>query len=183
MGLTSLLDLRYLIPRVLLWAALFAVALTDGIKHRFVKRRGYQLQRGILASVGLYVVQANLLHHQRPVYCALLPVGPSRALRDRLEAHPLAAQRRLYVVQDVLLLSYSVYSSDGVADGLYKAYIVLTDLADSVFIGLLLLIAAGFCITRDTLGPYKLKVLLIPSIYFATTLVRLSPACLLETSS
>ncbi|BDA47005.1 hypothetical protein COCOBI_09-4600 [Coccomyxa sp. Obi] len=129
--LNLLLDVKYLIPRVVIWVLLFAAALTDTIRHRHVKRRGHQLQRGVLF-----------------VICA-------------------------FIVQDILLLAYAAQKSaeDPHTQRIYLAYIFFTDFADSSFIALLLLIAAGYCITRDNLGPYKQKVLYIPAVYLFTTLV------------
>lgn len=51
----------YLIPKVIAWVALFSVALFDAVKHRRIKRRGWQLQRALVAVVGGYVVQDVLL--------------------------------------------------------------------------------------------------------------------------
>ena len=50
--LNLLLDIHYLIPRLIIWALLFGLALTDAIRHRHVKRRGHQLQRGVLLVIG-----------------------------------------------------------------------------------------------------------------------------------
>ena len=57
----KILNLPYLIPRVFIWVLLFSVALFDALKHRQVKRRGSQLQRGLIAVVFAYVVQDVLL--------------------------------------------------------------------------------------------------------------------------
>lgn len=59
--LNLLLDIKYLIPRVILWIALFVAALSDTIRHRNVKRRGHQLQRGVLFVIGAFIVQDILL--------------------------------------------------------------------------------------------------------------------------
>ena len=40
---------------------LFLVALADTIRHRHVKRRGHQLQRGVLFVIGAFIVQDVLL--------------------------------------------------------------------------------------------------------------------------
>lgn len=56
-----MLNLSYLVPRVCGWTLLLAVALFDALKHRQVKRRGSQLQRGLIAVVFAYVVQDILL--------------------------------------------------------------------------------------------------------------------------
>lgn len=124
-------SLAYLIPRLLIWLALFGLATTDGILHRHIKKRGWQLHRGICLVIGAFVVQ------------------------------------------DVLLLTYSIGSRSGLGtiDGVCKAFIFFSDLADSLFIVLLMAIAAGYCITRDNLGPYKVKVLVIPTVYLVTTMV------------
>ena len=45
-------DLRYVVPRFVLYLALFIGAATDAIIHRHVKRRGYQLQRFVTITVG-----------------------------------------------------------------------------------------------------------------------------------
>lgn len=78
----------------------------------------------------------------------------------------------LFAVQDVLLLVYSLTGgSERGTSVIFSIYIFFTDLADSSFNALLLVVAAGFCITRDDLGPYKLKCTLIPTVYFVTILV------------
>ncbi|KAK9800811.1 hypothetical protein WJX73_009927 [Symbiochloris irregularis] len=119
------------IVSVIAWVALFSVALFDAVKHRRVKRRGWQLQRALVAVVGGYVVQ------------------------------------------DVLLLAFvAVNNRNGSgAPAVCGTYVFFTDFADTAMIALLLTIAAGFCITRDTLGPYKRKVVLIPVVYITTTLL------------
>ena len=59
--LNLLLDIHYLIPRLIIWALLFGLALTDAVRHRHVKRRGHQLQRGVLLVIGAFIVQDVLL--------------------------------------------------------------------------------------------------------------------------
>lgn len=59
--LNLLLDIHYLIPRVIIWVLLFAAAVTDTIRHRHVKRRGHQLQRGVLFVICAFIVQDILL--------------------------------------------------------------------------------------------------------------------------
>ena len=89
MGLTDVTDLAYLVPRcaifsrpwhstdnaprafeadlhaiccrVVAWILLWLVALFDAVRHRQTKRRGYQLQRGIVICLFAYVVQDVLL--------------------------------------------------------------------------------------------------------------------------
>ncbi|KAA6425595.1 MAG: hypothetical protein FRX49_04492 [Trebouxia sp. A1-2] len=87
-------SLAYLIPRLLVWLALFGLATADGVLHRHIKKRGWQLHRGILLVIGAYVVQ------------------------------------------DVLLLTYSIgaRSNLGTIDDVCKAFIFFADLADSLFI-------------------------------------------------
>ena len=87
-------SLAYLIPRLLVWLALFGLATADGVLHRHIKKRGWQLHRGILLVIGAYVIQ------------------------------------------DILLLTYSVgaRSNLGTIDDVCKAFIFFADLADSLFI-------------------------------------------------
>ena len=59
--LNLLLDQKYLVPRVVFWIVLFLAALTDTIRHRHVKRRGHQLQRGVLFVIGAFIIQDVLL--------------------------------------------------------------------------------------------------------------------------
>ncbi|KAK9819921.1 hypothetical protein WJX72_003958 [[Myrmecia] bisecta] len=124
------LDETYLVPRLVGWVMLLAVAVADGCLHRNVRVKGWQLHRGVTLVIAAYVVQ------------------------------------------DVLLTTYTFAAKhpSSFSSGVFEAYIFFTDLADSLFIGLLLLIAAGYCITRDNLGPYRSKVLGIPIVYFVTTL-------------
>ena len=92
--LTYYESLAYLIPRLLVWLALFGLATADGVLHRHIKKRGWQLHRGILLVIGAYVVQ------------------------------------------DVLLLTYSIgaRSDLGTVDDVCKAFIFFADLADSLLI-------------------------------------------------
>ena len=57
----KIVTLHYLIPKVCAWLLLLAAALFDAIRHRHVKRRGWQLQRALVAVVLCYVVQDILL--------------------------------------------------------------------------------------------------------------------------
>ena len=50
MGTQIWISLRYLIPRVLGWVVLFSLALWDTLRHRTLKKRGWQLNRAILVS-------------------------------------------------------------------------------------------------------------------------------------
>ena len=50
MGTQIWISLEYLIPRVLAWVTLFALALWDTLRHRNLKVRGWQLNRAILVS-------------------------------------------------------------------------------------------------------------------------------------
>ena len=59
--LNLFLSVPYLAVRVVVWLLLFLVALTDTIRHRHVKRRGHQLQRGVLFVIGAFIVQDILL--------------------------------------------------------------------------------------------------------------------------
>ena len=92
--LTQYESLAYLIPRLLIWLALFGLATADGVLHRHIKQRGWQLHRGILLVIGAYVIQ------------------------------------------DVLLLTYSIgaRSNLGTVDDVCKAFIFFANLADSLFI-------------------------------------------------
>ena len=92
--LISYESLAYLIPRLLVWLAMFALATTDGVLHRHIKRRGWQLHRGICVVIGAFVLQ------------------------------------------DILLLSYSIGAKTGLSsiDNVCKSFIFFADLADSLFI-------------------------------------------------
>ena len=50
MGTQIWISLAYLIPRVLGWVVLFSLALWDTLRHRTLKKRGWQLNRAILVS-------------------------------------------------------------------------------------------------------------------------------------
>ena len=50
MGTQIWISLGYLIPRVLGWMVLFSLALWDTLRHRTLKKRGWQLNRAILVS-------------------------------------------------------------------------------------------------------------------------------------
>ena len=87
-------SLAYLIPRFLVWLALFGLATADGVLHRHIKKRGWQLHRGICVVIGAFVVQ------------------------------------------DTLLLVYSIGARNGLStmDNVCKAFIFFADLGDSLFI-------------------------------------------------
>jgi len=74
--------------------AVVGLATADGVLHRHIKKRGWQLHRGFLLVIGAYVIQ------------------------------------------DILLLTYSVgaRSNLGTIDDVCKAFIFFADLADSLFI-------------------------------------------------
>lgn len=59
----------------------------------------------------------------------------------------------------------------GTINALYMAYIPFNEAAESSFLGLLLLLASGFCITRADMGAHKPKVYGIPIILFVTGVV------------
>lgn len=121
-----------MVIRLALWSVLFIGAFLDGILHRSVRRRGWQLHWTIIAAIFFYVLQ------------------------------------------DILLTTVSfedINSTSSVADKVFYAFIFFTDFADSLFIGLLLLIAGGFGVTRDSFGPYFKKIVFIPLVYFFTSLV------------
>lgn len=87
-------SLAYLIPRLLIWAALSGVVIADAFIHKHIKRRGWQLHVGICVVIAFFVVQ------------------------------------------DILLLTYSIGSRSGLSalDNVCKAFIFFSDLADSLFI-------------------------------------------------
>ena len=62
-------------------------------------------------------------------------------------------------------------ASDATVSHLYLAYIPLSDVAQSAFLGLLLLLASGFAVTRADMGPHKAKVIAIPAVLLATGIV------------
>jgi hypothetical protein len=57
------------------------------------------------------------------------------------------------------------------SDNLYRICIPLQQLATASFLGLLLVLAAGYCITRNNLGPYKLQVIGLPVLILVTGVV------------
>eukprot|EP00128_Syssomonas_multiformis_P007288 Colp12_sorted_trinity150504_noHs@6559 len=67
-------------------------------------------------------------------------------------------------VKEIFTLAYVVPGSDNSA--LYMFLIVLYALADVAFLCLLMVISAGWCITRDTFGQYKATVIIGPLVYF-----------------
>ena len=50
------------------------------------------------------------------------------------------------------------------------AWVVLGNLADGMFMLLLMCIASGFCITRATLGDARMLVLVVPAVYLTASL-------------
>ncbi|KAF8065635.1 hypothetical protein HT031_003236 [Scenedesmus sp. PABB004] len=57
------------------------------------------------------------------------------------------------------------------SDTLYRVCIPLDQAATASFMGLLLVLASGYCITRSNFGEYRLQVLGIPPLLFATGVV------------
>jgi hypothetical protein len=88
--------------------------------------------------------------------------GRGRALQRWTAAVAVA-----YALESVLLMTLSLHPD---ADGVDFASVVVEDVAESVFISLLLAIAAGFSITRPSLGPHRAKVVLVPLLYCVTAL-------------
>mmetsp|Transcript_2103 Transcript_2103/g.6270 ORF Transcript_2103/g.6270 Transcript_2103/m.6270 type:complete len:441 (+) Transcript_2103:233-1555(+) len=121
----------------------------------------------------IYTSPAYLLP-RTALWIALFVFALLDGLRHRYEN---ARARKLYagvvlvlaalVTQDVLLLLWSILG----VKVIFTVYIFFTDAADSMFMALMLVIAAGFCITREDLGPYKNKIITIPSVYVVTVLI------------
>lgn len=152
------LAVPYVVPRTAMWVLLFAVGLIDGIRHRGVRSRGFQLfwvsgvgtaaqgsrppawqslrphgsgARESASSTG------DLLHH--PTCPALCP--PAR----RRQA--LVAAAGLFVLQEVVLLILTLEAGGqygGVNRATLGAYIFFADLAASFWFGILLAVAAGY---------------------------------------
>lgn len=55
------LAVPYVAPRTLMWVLLFAAALWDGLRHRSVRSRGFQLFWALVVSAGLFVLQEAVL--------------------------------------------------------------------------------------------------------------------------
>lgn len=55
------LNMAYVAPRTALWVLLFAAGLIDGIRHRGVRSRGFQLYWALVVSAGLFVLQEIVL--------------------------------------------------------------------------------------------------------------------------
>ncbi|KDD76711.1 hypothetical protein H632_c131p2 [Helicosporidium sp. ATCC 50920] len=80
----------------------------------------------------------------------------------------------LFCTREAFLLAYAVIGGGterwlGTAS--FGAFIFFSDVAESYFFWVLIAIAAGFCITRSDLGPHKTVSLVIPGIFFLTSLV------------
>ncbi len=67
--------------------------------------------------------------------------------------------------------SFKGRGDSGLVTTLYLAYIPFSELAQASFLGLLLLLASGFSITRADMGQHKAKVVGIPSILLVTGIV------------
>lgn len=67
--------------------------------------------------------------------------------------------------------SVTLQSRLSLVSGLYYLYIPFKEAAQAAFLGLLLLLASGFCITRADMGQHKSKVYGIPAIWFVTGVV------------
>jgi hypothetical protein len=99
------LSLAYVIPRFILWTLLSVGGLVDGLRHKHVRSRGWQL------------------------YAALVVVA------------------FLFTFRDCFVLAYAVQSNDTenyLNEGIFDAYIFFSNLADSAWIFVLLIISAGF---------------------------------------
>ncbi len=109
------LSTAYLLPRCILWIALFAGALVDGLRHVHVKSRGRQLYAGVILVLFAMVVQ--------------VPSTPRFAIQE-LASPVITIISCVWISsQDVLLLTYSATDSGTV----FSVYIFFTDTADSLF--------------------------------------------------
>ena len=61
MGVTLPGSRQYVVIRLALWSVLFIGAFLDGLLHRSVRRRGWQLHWTIIAAIFFYVLQDILL--------------------------------------------------------------------------------------------------------------------------
>ncbi|KFM22745.1 hypothetical protein F751_2936 [Auxenochlorella protothecoides] len=79
----------------------------------------------------------------------------------------------LFVVRDTFLFAYAVsgVGPDWARSAWFGAYIFFSNLAEAYFIWILIIIAAGYCITRSDLGPHRAVAISIPAIVFVTSLV------------
>ena len=55
------LSTLYMLPRTAVWAALFALALLDGLRHVYENARARKLYAGVVVVLGAFVVQDVLL--------------------------------------------------------------------------------------------------------------------------
>lgn len=79
----------------------------------------------------------------------------------------------LFELKETFLFAYVLagVAPDWARTAWFGAAIFFTNLADAYFIWVLIAIAAGYCITRATLGPHLKVAVWIPLIFFVTSLV------------
>ena len=164
------LSMAYVAPRAALWLLLFVAALVDGIRHRAVRSRGCAGWLGLRTAAATAGAAAAAARFPTLWLCAVrlapsaLRCSPALCNPPCLRTpRPLPSCRRfqlfwalvvcaaLFVLQDIVLLVLVGDSSgkdQAVNRGILGAYIFFADLATSYWIGILLLVAAGFWCVR-----------------------------------
>jgi hypothetical protein len=67
--------------------------------------------------------------------------------------------------------AFRARGESGLVTGLYLAYVITDEASSAAFLGLLLLLASGYCITRSDMGQHRGKVLGVPAVYLVTGLI------------
>lgn len=104
MAAQILISVPYALARLAVWLLLLAVAVIDGLKHRHIRSRGYQLYLALTIVCALFTLK-NIVY---------------------------------------LAISLEAGSEDGAATAAYIVYIFFSDLAEGLWIGVLLAISAGY---------------------------------------
>lgn len=181
---------------------MWLVALFDAVRHRQTKRRGYQLQRGIVICLFAYVLQDVLLlsysslsrgSNSRKAEDVLIAFKVFRDLADSIfmVSHPLLLQP---VVSATFFTRPSNITTGAGPSAAYSCRLLVSvsqvwkcsylkaerinrlfpfkEQTDQAVLKLVFMLM--YSITRDNLGPYKSKVLVTPAVYFLTKTVRLT---------
>lgn len=151
------LNMAYVVPRALLWIVLLVAALVDGIRHRAVHSRGCVARAAGVTPPPLprppavpCFVWFSPQPASRAVPCRAVPshrpLLPARRPARRFQLYwALVGSAALFVVQEVVLVVLAAQSSgQNVNHATLGAYIFFADLAVSYWMGILLLVAAGF---------------------------------------
>lgn len=142
----------YVITEFLLWLVLGLYSLFNDVTHCSARATGWQLHRAITVMLGAYIILQCLTAmyvYQVNGFCGSFDFNDTIATTD-----------------NGTIICHEHFN--GVHHGLYESVVIMSNFCGSAFLGLLLLIATGYCITRTKLKS-KLHPFAFPLVNFVTT--------------